>query len=555
MKNILLYFNFLIRGQGFSFFLFNSLNCFLAVSKSLSLLLLIPLFQQVSSNSSSSKKILPFLDNLVEFSSYHSIIAVLFMLISVQTAVKILQNKIAIQLTENFILNEKKAFLNLLNNCNWLYFKQQKSSEFYHSFLIQIDYLGNSLHRFSNLIESLFLSLAYSISVIVIAKQTSLYIFLGLIPLIIFHVFLFYKSRILGQKENENTSQEISLFIEQLALLREIKLSEKRANYFSNFISFQSKLKILNTQQAKIQNLSTNYFDILIFSSFLLVFYLLPSDLSLNLPKIGVILLFMLRLAPIFNRMLGSCVNLINSYPYYQSYDKIKNELSENQENVIKQKEQVFNSFEIYMNNISFSYSKDKPLIENFSCKIKNRQINALIGPSGCGKTTLLDILVGLIKPQGGETLINGKVLLESQLQSFQKEISYVPQQVALLNTSVIANLRFLQENIEEKEILKFIYDCNAFSFIHKLSKGLDTIIGENGIQLSGGERQRLAILKALLKNPSLLILDEATNSIDENNEQLILEYLKTKTPTMTILIVSHRKHLQEMAQHKIKFG
>ena len=164
-----------------------------------------------------------------------------------------------------------------------------------------------------------------------------------------------------------------------------------------------------------------------------------------------------------------------------------------------------------------------------------------IIGQSGSGKSTLLNILTGFYSPISGNIKINKKKMNELNLLEFRKKISYLPQNPELLNDSIINNLVIgNKRRIEKKEIKKVIKECYG-DFIFDLPDGLNTIVGDRGLMLSGGQRQRLVIARAILNNSELLILDEATNGLDENSEKKIIDTLFNLKSKLIQIISSHR--------------
>jgi ATP-binding cassette subfamily C protein len=163
----------------------------------------------------------------------------------------------------------------------------------------------------------------------------------------------------------------------------------------------------------------------------------------------------------------------------------------------------------------------------------------AIIGPTGCGKTTLLDILTGLNRPDTGQVLADG-VPLDAR-PDWHLGLAYVPQESSILDGTVRENLTWGDNESDDQEIETALTRAAAADFVARLPQGLETRVGERGVRLSGGEKQRLALARALLRRPSLLVLDEATSALDRENQQIILEALRSLHGQMTVLIVTHR--------------
>lgn len=195
----------------------------------------------------------------------------------------------------------------------------------------------------------------------------------------------------------------------------------------------------------------------------------------------------------------------------------------------------------IRFDGVRFFYGNRKPLFDGLNIEIKKGCITAIVGPSGSGKSTICDLLIRFYKPISGRILIDDKDLKEYNIQSWRNCIGYVSQEAFLFNLSVRENILIGKPEAGNDEILFAAKQADADGFIDTLPQKYDTIIGDSGLVLSGGQRQRIAIARALIRNPELLILDEATSSLDSESEQSIFESLKKLRGTKTILIITHR--------------
>ncbi len=195
----------------------------------------------------------------------------------------------------------------------------------------------------------------------------------------------------------------------------------------------------------------------------------------------------------------------------------------------------------IEFKNVCFSYEKDKPVLENINLTIKKSQIAAIVGSSGAGKSTMADLISRFYDATSGEILIDGKNITDLDLESLRKLICIVPQEIILFNDTIRNNIIFGKENVDEETLVDICKYANAHEFIMNTEKGYDTVIGERGLKLSGGQKQRLSIARALLRNPQILILDEATSSLDNESEKLVQEALEKLMSNRTSIVIAHR--------------
>jgi subfamily B ATP-binding cassette protein MsbA len=197
-------------------------------------------------------------------------------------------------------------------------------------------------------------------------------------------------------------------------------------------------------------------------------------------------------------------------------------------------------SREIVYQGVSFTYD-DRPVLQDIDLTVRRGEMLALVGPSGAGKTTLLNLLPRFYEVSRGAIKIDGRDLREITLASLRAQIGLVTQQTILFNDTVRYNVAYGRIEAGEEEIINALRAAYAYDFVQKLPQGLDTMIGEQGVRLSGGERQRLAIARALLKDPPILILDEATSSLDSEAEREVQQALDRLIKGRTTLVIAHR--------------
>jgi ABC transporter fused permease/ATP-binding protein len=197
----------------------------------------------------------------------------------------------------------------------------------------------------------------------------------------------------------------------------------------------------------------------------------------------------------------------------------------------------------ISYNNVSFAYPtrSELPVLRSLNLDIQPGEKLALVGPSGAGKSTIVQLLLQFYKPQQGEILLDGKPVDQFPLQGYRSHIGIVPQEVILFGGTIGENIAYGDVKAEAAAVKKAAEQANALGFIEQFPEGFETVVGERGVKLSGGQRQRIAIARALLKNPAILVLDEATSSLDAESERLVQEALERLMQGRTTLIIAHR--------------
>jgi len=190
---------------------------------------------------------------------------------------------------------------------------------------------------------------------------------------------------------------------------------------------------------------------------------------------------------------------------------------------------------------VSFQYQQGQPLFDNLNVSISVNRTTAIVGGSGVGKSTLVDLVIGLVEPAEGDILINGYPLTEVNKREWRLKVGYVSQESVLFNSTLRENLTIRKPDATDSELRKVCSDVALDQFIQSLPNGYDTEVGENGVKLSGGQRQRIALARALIVQPQLLILDEATSSLDVESETAIQSTLETIRGLLTVIVIAHR--------------
>ncbi len=197
---------------------------------------------------------------------------------------------------------------------------------------------------------------------------------------------------------------------------------------------------------------------------------------------------------------------------------------------------------EFTFEGVQFQYpDSNMAAVHDLQLNVKAGETIALVGPSGAGKSTVINLVVGFIRPSAGRILLDGKDMEEIDLRSYRRFLSVVPQESILFEGTVRDNVTYGLKSVGEETIRAALRDANALDFVEQLPEGLNTHIGERGAKLSGGQRQRLAITRALIRNPRVLVLDEATSALDTESEALIQEALARLMRGRTTFVVAHR--------------
>lgn len=295
--------------------------------------------------------------------------------------------------------------------------------------------------------------------------------------------------------------------------------------------------------QANITNMTLSHFPRLFLEAIgfgMIVFiitYLIwknHQNISSLLPVISMFVLALYRLMPSINRIMNSYNQILFNY---KSLDIIHSDLMYPTEDLGDSSIEYNDA--IILRAIQFEYEENKPILKDVNIAIKKGAKIAFIGESGSGKSTLVDIIIGLYRPTSGSICIDNTFLSDENVKSWRSAIGYIPQSVYLFDGSVAENVAF-EKNYDRKKVDDCLRKAKIYDFLEPRG-GQDVSVGEGGILLSGGQKQRIAIARALYTDPEVLILDEATSSLDNKTEKQIMDEIYDISKDKTLIVIAHR--------------
>ncbi|OGN02482.1 MAG: hypothetical protein A2655_02035 [Candidatus Yanofskybacteria bacterium RIFCSPHIGHO2_01_FULL_43_42] len=303
---------------------------------------------------------------------------------------------------------------------------------------------------------------------------------------------------------------------------------------------FFKKLRRLRVQIAVYKHIMGLAFEPVgfLFIAGLFVFY--HNSVGFNLISFAAVVYLVQKMFAFIQSAQNNVHQINEITPYVETVLEYRKETMRNEEKSVGFLSPDFKK-ELIFNNVKFFYEKNIPVLSDINFSVKKGQMVGIIGSSGSGKTTLVDVLLGLLKPSGGDIILDGRSISEFDVKKWRQMFSYVSQDVFLINDTIKNNIRFYNGNLSEKDIIEASKMAQIYDFIKKLPDGLDTVTGERGLKISGGQRQRIALARALAGKPDILILDEATSSLDIESETLIQKAIDGLKGKITVLAVAHR--------------
>lgn len=349
----------------------------------------------------------------------------------------------------------------------------------------------------------------------------------------------------------QNAQSEItSVFSESIAGIRQIKVFDNFEFWRSRFNKHSYKARIFLTKNVIYGYIPMRLILIVggtsIVLSIIYVKLYMPEHFVTFLPIIAVYILALQRLMPSISSIGYYWMGLKSLSPRLEAtYNTLTDK-----EYLIEENGKRFSGLNgtIRFDNVSFSYPTRKNILKDITINIRKNQTTAIVGESGSGKSTMVDLLIRLYDPESGRIIVDGTDSRDFSLSSWLGNIGMVSQDTFIFHTSVRDNIKMGNPEATYEEIVNAAKIAYAHQFIMELPKKYDTILGDRGIKLSGGQRQRIAIARAVIRKPDILILDEATSSLDNISEKIVQEALQEAKKNRTTIIIAHRLSTIEYA-------
>ncbi|MDD5477771.1 MAG: ABC transporter ATP-binding protein [Candidatus Omnitrophica bacterium] len=464
--------------------------------------------------------------------------AIFIFTISVKAAEDIIKNKIAIKLK----LDLAGRFIRKFYSLDLSFFQSQSVGENVYR-LSDVENVANFiLEQFPRLLVDIFkLFIILGISFWINARMTVFLLILS--PLFILHsVYLQKKLRPIYQelwKYSALVSKKVYEAFSRVLIIKAFGLeSYQRRSYLRSWIE-NIRWRIKSFRWTTINSLSSSFLTKAIYGAITLYGGWLIIKGRMTLGSYTAVMLYLTQLGGLLGSLSNNfafltqeAVSLNNFFEIMNTRPLIKSAPEAKTLPAIKG--------EILFKDVRFGYN-GKPVINELNFKIPACSWTGIVGPSGCGKTTLINLILRLYDPDAGRICLDGLDLREIELKSLRERIAVATQQPFLFDVSIKENIRYGFKNIKEELIIEAAKIACVHDFISQLPQGYHTLIGEDACRLSQGLKQRISIARAILKNPHLLILDEATSSVDSFTEERLFKALRQKRQGLSTLVISHR--------------
>lgn len=424
-------------------------------------------------------------------------------------------------------------------NARWYLFSSKKQGTLLNTFLNEITVVGQAFGAmalfFTNLVQMvLYLAVPFYLS----WQVTSISLMIALLFACPF--FLLGKVNYRLGKINTATANQMSSVIQEsfgsakviLGFGNQCKSVDMLGNAFDTHRQATIKSQTLTI------GIPILYYPLGL--SVVIIAMFVARKFSVPLSETAALLYSLLKVIPSIGQLTAQKNALDNFFPSYEQVLNLRHAAKQ-----LKQRtgDRIFTGFnkEIVIEDLSFAYPGHEPTLVDINVRIPKGKMIAFVGKSGSGKSTLIDMIMGFNEPTRGRVALDGLSLQEFDINSYRRRIGYVPQDSILFNLTIRDNLRWANEYATDEEIKHACRQANADEFIEEFPKGYDTLVGDRGVRLSGGQIQRVALARAILRKPDILILDEATSSLDTHSERLIQNAIEAIAKETTVIIIAHR--------------
>lgn len=369
-----------------------------------------------------------------------------------------------------------------------------------------------------------------------------------------------------GKNQQQAGTGMTKWLLQSIQGIKELKVME-REEYFQKNYNRYGTMYVNSLRKSQTLSMIPRFLiEAISMSAFFLIVAVMISrggDLVSMVPVLSAVAMASLRLMPSINRVSSALAQvsynepmldeLIDNLKKLAHTDKVSFDMDFNNGTERKMlKDLPVLSNEITLSQIYYQYPNTEGyVLENASIQIKKGESVGIVGSSGAGKTTAVDILLGLLEPIRGSVLIDGHNIADN-LTEWHNQIGYIPQMIFMLDDTIRSNVAFgiADKELSDEAVWKALHDAAIDDFVRSLPNGLDTEIGERGVRLSGGQRQRIGIARALYRNPGILIFDEATSSLDNDTESVIMSSINRLHGQKTMIIIAHRLTTIEGCDH-----
>lgn len=447
---------------------------------------------------------------------------------------------ISLGLQHELVASLRERLHRAITHAGWLFFCRSRSSDFTHLLTAEVERAGAATYHLLRLLATSVLALVYLVFACGVSPAMTALVFTSGGALMLAVRGKTRLARAAGEGLSASMQGLYAAISDHLGGMKIVKSHGGEDHHADLFAGLNRGVRRQYLRAVRNQADVKCWFDIGSVVVLSLVVYVAVGILALPAAELCFLVYLFARILPRAGSIEQGYQSLLNLLPAFRSIQEMEARCRAAAEPRTRAREEIKLEEAIRLEGVTFAY-EEVPVIRDLALTLRAGETAALVGRSGAGKSTAADLMAGLIAPQRGRVLVDGKPLTPERMRPWRERIGYVTQEVFLFHDTVRANLRWACPGASDDDLYRALRSAGAAELVSRLPRGLDTVLGDRGARLSWGERQRLALARALLRKPSLLILDEATSNLDPENEQWILRSVEELQGAMAILIISHR--------------
>jgi ATP-binding cassette, subfamily C, bacterial len=445
-------------------------------------------------------------------------------------------------LYETFAQHLRQRLFEAVSGANWLFICKSRSSDFVHALTNEVDRASGAAYQGLNTVSGAAVAALYIAASFILFPAATL-LMLGLCAVLA--LLLRAKTRAVysaGGEMSDVTNSVYSAAIEHFQSIKTAKMYGAQRRTCDIFSGLTREMTVTGLRLTSEQLSADAWFEIgsaVMMGAMLLVAI---KWIAISPAEVLILLVLFARVMPRIKSLQTTYRGFVSLLPGFATVTRIEQQCRAEAEPDADIGQPLEFRSALRFENVSFSYPSGlAPVLRCIDLTIPVGRTVAIVGPSGAGKSTIADLLMGLMPPGSGRITVDGTPLNPARARSWREEIGYVAQDTFLFHDTVRANLLWARPDATESELRAALERAAADEFVARLPRDLDTIVGDRGATLSQGERQRLALARALLRQPRLLVLDESTNSLDSENETRILSAIEQIHGGITTVLIAHR--------------
>lgn len=462
-----------------------------------------------------------------------------------------LTNYITDRIKNDYIKKTRSKLFKLTLNSNWTYLSKQKIGYLEKVLMTDINTYSALLSYTSSTVilminTIIYVVIAFNISPIVIGITISMggIFFLAFKPLV-------YRVRIVSHQSADILKKVANHINESMIGMKTIKAMHLESEVYKHGTSFFEDLKNIEIKTSVLTSLTyvvTQPLSVLLIIGLFIFSYKLTD---FNFASFAVIVYAINKIFTYIQDGQARIQNINSLYPFLKTAFDYEAKAIQNQENDGNISDIDFKA-DIIIKDLYFKYDGKDNTLNNINMRIDHGKITGIIGPSGSGKTTIVDLILKLIEPESGSISIGEINISDIRKDVWRNNIGYVSQDVFLINDTIENNIKLHNTNISEEDMINATKIANIYDFINSLPNKFKSHVGERGMEISGGQRQRIALARVLARKPKIIILDEATSSLDNESETMVQQAIDRLRGDVTVIIIAHRPTTVEGADKLI---